>query len=472
MAQDLHSFLSDFEQRFPNEVLHIEQPISNRFEVTALISKLEKEKRFPVLIFHNIMVDGVKAELPLVTFLLASRKRLAQLLDTSIQKVGVEFYRRIQALQEPVVVSKAEAPVKEMVQRGSEIDLRRYPALVHHYMDPGPYITAGFFTVYDPETGIPNCAFHRGWIKDRDEVRFYLTPSTHNGLILEKHEREGRDMRVAYWIGHHPLAVLGAETHVPLSVSHYAAAGGLLGEPLRLVPSETLGDDFLVPADAEVIIEGIMPCGERRPEGPFGEYPRHVGPQRWNPYFKVTAVTRRKNAYWDDTMLAHTHWLSSFVNEGVVYQNVKANVPTLKNVHVPMSGCGLHHVYLQIENRLPGISRQALAIALTSNFLIKHAFIFDEDVDIFDDREVLWALSTRFQGDQDLVILPGMAGPTLDPSASDGVGTKVGFDCTKPPHPEPFSERTRVPQEVMDRVQLEDYIDREQCDQIPVEPWG
>lgn len=472
MAQDFHSFLSEYERQFPNEVLHIEQPISNHLEVTALITQLEKEKRFPVLIFHNIMINGSKAELPLVTFLLASRKRMAQLLNTTVQQAGLECYRRMQALQEPVVISRAQAPVKEIVQKGNEIDMRRYPALVHHYMDPGPYITAGFFTVYDPDSGIPNCAFHRGWIKDRDEIRSYLTPSTHNGLILEKHERAGEDMRVAYWIGHHPLAILGAQSHVPMSVSHYASAGGMLGEPMRLVASETLGDDFLVPADAEIIIEGIMPCGARRAEGPFGEYPRHIGPQRLSPYFKVTAVTRKQNAYWDDTMVAHTHWLSSMVNEGVVYQNVKAKVPTLKNVHVPMSGGGQFHVYLQIENRLPGVSKQALVTALTSNFLIKHAFVFDEEVDIFDEREVLWALATRFQGDKDLIVLPGMAGPTLDPSAPEGVGTKVGFDCTKPAFPEPFSERTRVSKEVMDRIQLADYIDRERCDQIPVEPWG
>ena len=88
--------------------------------------------------------------------------------------------------------------------------------------------------------------------------------------------------------------MIGAGTHVGPEESHYETSGGILGAPLRLVPSETLGDDFLVPADAEVVIEGYVACGQRKPEAPFGEYTRYSGPQRWSPLLKVTAVTHRR----------------------------------------------------------------------------------------------------------------------------------------------------------------------------------
>ena len=151
------------------------------------------------------------------------------------------------------------------------------------------------------------------------------------------------------------------------------------------------------------------------------------------PLLKVTAVTYRKNAYWDDVMVGHTHWISSLTKEGAVLELVKHSVPNIKAVHVPMSGCGVSHVYLQIRKTVEGQGKVAAAAALSGFFDIKHAFVFDEDVDIFDEREVLLAVATRFQADRGLVLLPGMNGSPLDPSAPErNVTAKAGFDCTKP----------------------------------------
>ena len=178
----------------------------------------------------------------------------------------------------PFVVSRDQAPVKQVVEKGADIDVRRFPAPLHHRMDPGRYITEGHFLTFNRNTGLDNSALQRGWLADRDEIRVFLGPSTHNAHNLRQYEETGEDMPAAYWIGHHPLVLLGAATHIGPDDSHYETAGGTLGAPLRLVPSETLGDKFLVPADAEVVIEGYMPKGQRKPEGPFGEYTRHVGP--------------------------------------------------------------------------------------------------------------------------------------------------------------------------------------------------
>ena len=307
----------------------------------------------------------------------------------------------------PIVVSREQAPVKQVVEKGASIDVRRFPAPRHHRMDPGRYVTEGHFLTFNRNNGLDNSALQRGWLAGKDEIRVFLGPSTHNAHNLRQYEETGEDMPAAYWIGHHPLVLLGAATHVGPDESHYETAGGTLGSPLRLVPSETLGDKFLVPADAEVVIEGYMPNGQRKPEGPFGEYTRHVGPQRWCPLLKVTAVTYRKDAYWDDVMVGHTHWISSLTKEGAVLELVKHSVPNIKAVHVPMSGCGVSHVYIQMRKTVEGQGKTAAAAALSGFFDIKHAFVFDEDVDIFDEREVLLALATRFQADRGLVLLPG-----------------------------------------------------------------
>jgi UbiD family decarboxylase len=238
------------------------------------------------------------------------------------------------------------------------------------------------------------------------------------------------------------------------------------------VPSETLGDGFLVPADADVVIEGYVPKGARKPEGPFGEFTRHVGPQRWGPMMKVTAVTRRQHAYWDDVMVGHTHWISSLTKEGEIFGAVRRAVPGVKAVHVPMSGTGALTAYVQIKKTVEGQGKVAGVAALAEFYTMKHAFVFDEDVDIFSDKDVLLAMATRFQAEKGLVVLPSVTGSPLDPSAhDDNTCSKAVFDCTKPLG-QPFAERLAIPADVEARVAVEGFVRSEQLTRIPVEPWG
>jgi 2,5-furandicarboxylate decarboxylase 1 len=468
----LQSFLSSYEAQHPEEILHIETPVDAKFQVTAVVRELERQKRFPVLIFHNVLVDGVRSEFPLVTFLMASRQRLARLLDTSVARAGVAVRDRMQTPIPPVRVSREEAPVKEVVQTGDDADVTRFPATWHHDQDPGRYISAGFVTLYNPETGVENSAIQRGWIKGPREIPMLIGPISHNRYIVDQARREQRDLPMAYWVGHHPLAVIGCEIHGTLNHGHYATTGGVLGEALRVVPSETLGEDFLVPADAEVVIEGYIPWNETSPEGPFGEYTRHVGVGHEKaPFLRVTAVTHRRNAYWQDIMVGHSHWVSSLVHEGVMFNELKQRFPNVLNVHVPMSGCGVQHAYIQIRKTREGQGKAVLAAALGGAFHIKHAWVVDEDIDVFDDKEVLLAMSTRFQGDRDLVIISDTMAPSLDPSArKGGLGAQTGFDCTKPVGA--FAERLHIPDEVAQNLNLESFISKDALDRIPIEPWG
>jgi len=137
-----------------------------------------------------------------------------------------------------------------------------------------------------------------------------------------------------------------------------------------------------------------------------------------------------------------------------------------------MSGCGVQHVYAQIRKTVEGQGKSAAVAALTSFFGLKHAFVFDEDVNIFDEREVLLALATRFQADRGLVMLPGMTGSPLDPSSPEGTTTcKAGFDCTKPLG-KPFAERLSIPEEVLGQIDPLEFVGRERWERVPVEPWA
>lgn len=468
---ELERYLSELSAREPDQVITVDRPVSSSQEVTALVKKLEAQRKLPVLIFNQVVhANGEKSPYPLVMNLLASRQRCAEVMSTSFNQVGREYYRRARLERRPPeVVSRSQAPVKEVVLTGDVINLFRYPAMNHFRLDPGPYISGGFLTTYDPDSGIDNTSLQRGWIVSKDTIRCYLTSFSHNRFNFNKYEAAGRDMPVAYWIGHHPLAYIGGQARLGYPESHWDAMGGLMGEPLRLVPSETLGADFLVPADAEVVIEGWLRHGKLYPEGPFGEYTGYTGPQIPNPQFEVTAITQRKKPYWMNILVggADNHW-GSYAMEGVLYEAVKARVPSLENVYLPMSGQARFHAYLQLKNPTAGDAREAIMVALTTDYRIKHAFVFDDDIDIFNESECLFALATRTQWDQDVMIFPRTRGSALDPSIPGFLTTKGGIDCTKPAGVA-YAERNRVDDEVSDRVELAEWLGSEALARIPVE---
>jgi 2,5-furandicarboxylate decarboxylase 1 len=468
----LPSFLRDYEQQHPAQVVHVKREVSCVQEVTAIVQKLEARGCFPVLVFHRpVTSQGTVSRFPLVVNLYASRERCAQAMASSFRSVGLDFYRKARLERRPpVVVDRGAAPVKQVVLRDDQIDLFELPALVHHEGDPGPYITGGFFTHYDPDSGTDNSSLHRGWIVGPRALRVYPAANSDAERNLRKYEARGEPMLAAFWVGHHPLAGLGAQMRVPYPGSHFEAAGGLMGQPMRLVPSESLGDDFLVPADAEVIVEGIIEPGKRYPEGPFGEYTGYLGPQVPNPQLEVTAVTHRAGAYWHDIMVgwADTAVMGAFALEGSIYEAVRARVPSLKNVYLPLSGCCRFHAYLQLENPAEGDAREAIMTALPVDRRLKHVFVFDDDVDIFDDREALFAIATRTQWDSDLMVFPGVRGVPLDPSITGRVTTKAGIDCTKPVG-RVFAERLRVRPDVLERVDLADLLGDTVLQAIPTE---
>lgn len=470
MAKDLSGFLADYEKAYPDEVVHIEGEVDSRWEATAIVEKLERMKKFPVVVFHRVRTaEGSISKLPLVMNIFANRQRCARVIGSTFEDYSIDFARMTSTgKRKPVIVKAREAPVKQVIRKGADINLFELPAPVHHGMDPGHYITGGYFTCYDDDTGIDNTALHRGWIKDKKEIRVFLSAHTHANLLLQRHEGMRKDMRCAYWIGHHPSVCLGAMAKITFPESHFAAAAGAYGEPLRLVPSETLGDDFLVPADAEIVIEGIMPYAERRTEGPFGEALGYFGPQQLNPFIRVTAITRRKNAFFHDLFVGHMDPLvgmNSVYIESQVYEAVKAVVPAIQRVYRPPFA--LSQIYLQIKKRKEGESADALLAALSTSEYTKAAFVFDDDVNIFDEREVLWAISTRTQWDTGVTMVKNARASGLDPLASDENSvTKVGIDCTKPAPPAPFPRRLFIPDKVRERIDLSAYIAAERLKSV------
>lgn len=461
MAKDLQSYLREYEERNPCDVLRVGREISLKYEITAYVWAFQKLGKYPILIFENVRLgNGERSPWPVVTNLVSTRKRAADAAGLELATASKTALRKIQTERRPPLkVRREEAPCKEVIRKvPGEMTLFDLPVPHYTTFDGGPFLSSGYLTVQEPHTRIDNSNLVRGNIWEEDCVGVGIV-AAHNKRIYQMYEEAGRDMPVCYWIGHHPAALMGGQAKLKFPESHFEAMGAMLGEPLRIAPSETLGEDFWVPADAEFVIEGFVPAGRRAPEGPFAEYPHYYGAQRWSPFMKVTCITHRKDALFHALTpgSAEQHLIGIFGKEGKVYEVVKGIVDGVQNVHMPLSGTSTMHVYLQVRKRKPSDGREAVLAALLSDRLVKHAIAVDEDVDIFDEREVLWAVAAHTQWDKDVIILPKMMGGERDPSGNDPpIDTKGGIDATRPlPAEKIFPPKITVPREIREAINAE-----------------
>lgn len=401
-----------------------------------------------------ILPDGSPSDIGVVCNLTASRSLTAQALGIADPREAARaFAERSARPLAPIVVERANAPVQQIVLTGSNADLTRLPALHQHQMDAGRYLTAAHATTYDPDSGIDNTAIQRCWIKGPTQMSWFPYPASHNYRNLRKFWSKGEPCPVVMWIGHHPAVSVATQAKLRYPESHWAAAGGLIGEPLRLVPSISFGSRIMVPADAEIVIEGLAPVEQWQADGPFGEYTGYIGPQTAAPMFEVLCITRRNDALYHDygSGLADMLVPDNMAMEGKLFGMIRAVAPSLVNVHVPVSGRRFH-TYLQLRDPQPGEARDALVSALSYR-RVKAAFAVDTDIDIFDDSAILWATATRVQWDRDTIVIPALTGSALDPSWPLGAKTaaKIGIDATlpsgnEPGVPRPVAPRSSVPE--------------------------
>jgi 2,5-furandicarboxylate decarboxylase 1 len=461
---NLRDFIATAEREHPHEVVRIDKPVDPAaFEVTAILQQLEDAGRFPMAIFEqprNLL--GEVSKFPMVTNVFANRERCALALGMGAADakfpLSLEYGRRQQERIAPTVIARGDAPVKEVIKLGSDADLRQFPIVRHHHMDPAPYLDMTPI-MKDPDSGAYNAAYLRMMYKGPTKLGLHMSPR-HNWQITRKHEERGLPTPVVIVVGAHPAFYLGTLNVAPFGDDDYEVIGAVAGESLRLVESETWGDQMMVPADAEIIIEGEIPPNVREVEGPFGEFPGTYGPQRLRWVIDVKAITHRSDAIYQDVFVGHPDdWIQGGLpKEARIYHRIKGVVPSVKAVHLPVSGVCRLHVNIAIDKKVDGESKQAAFIALGEVDMIKHVFVVDADVDPFDDRQVLWAIATRVQADQDVDWIKNVKGNTLDPSQTDPImTTKMIIDATKPVQ-RPFADRICVPQEAIDRVPMADYV--------------
>lgn len=430
MKQDWRHFLQEFETRYPREVLTVTEELKREYEPTALIMELERQKKYPLVHFKNI----AGSEFPIVANTLATRHRLALALGIESGRLPDVFAHRIQHAMAPERIESP--PFTANCMAGADLDLYRLPILTHFPIDAGPYITAGLVVAKDLVSGADTCGYHRMQVKGRDRLGISLHSRQRLWEYFRRAETQGRNLEAAVVLGVHPAISLGSMALVPYDQGKFPRIGGLFKEPMQVAPCSEI--DVEVPAWAEIVIEGEIVAHEREAEGPFAEFTNYCCHRSTENVFIPKAIHCRDRARYQcitPGMCAEHITIVAVQREGDVLKALRRTLPNIKAVHAPLSACGLFHCYIAMEKIAEGQPMQAIMATLGVDHNVKLVVVVDEDVDLFDEAQVLWAIATRVQADRDVHIIPQhqAMGCTLDPSTDDlSRSAKMGIDATRP----------------------------------------
>lgn len=421
--KDLRSFIDQI-AALPGNLLVTDVPVNPKLELTRTIYKLEKQNRRAAVLFKKV----TGSNLPVLTNLFGSRGRLALALDTTEEKLNQVYREREKQLTRPVLVGTGS--IQERVMTGSEVDLTALPMVHHNSGDGGPYITAGVTTVRDPDTGIRNGGMYRFMVKSKNKMGVHLAEASHVYYIYQKYCARKENMPIAVTIGAHPAVSMGSLSFCSIDTDEYDVMGGLLGSPMEIVRCKSV--DLEVPAHGEICLEGYIDCEERGPEGPFGEWHTLYGRTENYPVVTITTMTTRKNPLYHDVCSGDTEHqlLGGIPRLGQIYNQVKVACPGVRDVYMPPSGCCRTACYVSIKKFVEGEPANGAAAVFSADPFVRHAVFVDEDVNIFDDTEVLRAINLNTDSSKCFIIHNAKGSP-IDPMSRNGVVTKIGIDATR-----------------------------------------
>ena len=413
-------------------------------------------KEGPAVIFNHVKGHP---DAKVLIGLMSSRKRVAALLDCPSEDLGKKLAACVQHPVPPELI-KGFAPCQEVVHLADDADFDLYqlvPAPTNTPDDAGPYITLGMCYATHPETGVHDVTIHRLCIQGKDELSIFFTPGArHIGAMAEAAEKKGVKLPISISIGVDPAISIGScfePPTTPLGYDELSVAGALRGEPVEMVTCITIPEQAI--ARAEYVIEGEIIPGVRVVEDQnshtgfaMPEFPGYTGKASSQcALIKVKAVTHRQHPIMQTCIGPSEEHVSmaGIPTEASIYGMIEKAMPgRLQNVYCASSGGGKYIAVLQFKKLSPsdeGRQRQAALLAFSAFSELKHVFIVDEDVDCFDMNDVLWAMTTRYQGDVDTIMIPGVRCHPLDPSndpdfsgsvRDHGIACKVIYDCTVP----------------------------------------
>jgi len=415
----LRSFLQQMEKQ--KEVMHIEEEVSPRFEISAMMNAFDGG---PILFFDNIKGFKIKT----VANICGTRKTLCTALNVKPEKLYQKMVESWRSPTQPKTVKNG--PVKEVTEKP---DLSKIPILTHFEKDAAPYITSAIVSVRSPDKKIENVSIHRLMVIDKNHLAIRLVPRQLYKLWNMAREVR-KDLDVAIAFGLHPAVMLAATSPLSFGVNEYTVANTFLGNGLQLIKCDNI--DAYAPADAEIVLEGKLSAKSEVIEGPLVDITGTYDIKRNQPVIEIVSMMHREDYLYQALLPsgAEHKLLMGLPHETMIWEAVAGTVPIVKAVNLSEGGCGWLHVIISIEKQKDGDAKNALMAAFGAHPSLKHAIVVDKDIDVYNIKEVEWAVATRFQANEDLIVIPNARGSTLDPSADQETGqtTKLGIDATKP----------------------------------------
>ena len=408
----LRTYLQDLDRR--GDLLHVTEPISTTYQIAATMKSLEPRK----VIFELV----TESDFAVMGNLFCTKADFADYLNIPVSEIIPTLTK---AIDEPRTPSQVDsAPCQDVVVL--EPNLNDLPILKHFETDGVPYITSGVFVIKHPHHG-QNISFHRAMQFSPTEMVIRVVKGRHFDAFL----RDAGQLDVAVCIGNPPNILAAAATSVEIGVDELTIANAL--EPFSVVQAKTV--DLLVPAEAEIVLEGTVYRDRFHAEGPFVDLTETLDVVRQQPVFEIKAITHRRDAIWQALLpgaLEHK-LLMGMPREPTIFREVNRVVKCL-DVNINPGGCSWLHAIVQIDKQAEDDGLKAIQAAFAGHTSCKHVFVVDRDIDIYDPLDVEWAMATRFQGDRDMVVRDREPGSSLDPSAEPGtkLTTKIGFDLTAP----------------------------------------
>lgn len=420
------------------KLLKVSKSVSAKYEIASYIRKTSETDGSAVF-FENVE----NYTIPVLGAVFATQKLLEYALGASGKKRLELYQNAIDHPLKPRIV--LDSPCQEIVETDDNIDLFKFPIPIYNEKDSDPYITMGVVISKDCESGIGNAAIHRMQLKGKDSLGIQLGPYSHLGVHAKKALLLKKKVEVAIAIGVSPKVILASQARVPFGFDELTVAGGLAGEPIDVVQCRSV--DLLVPADAEIVIEGEFDPEIMEPEGVFAEYPGYYAPIPFTPVIRVKAITYRRNPIFlaglSGKPVTENHLLRALPMETELYFHAKRVSENIQDVFMN-SGGATFMATIALKQTRAFEARQVLVAALGSRARCKYIVAVDEDINIQDSNDVLWAINTRSQPSKDVIIIPDLPVCELDPTSKDGGTSAMAIDATIP-WGEDFQEAAMIP---------------------------
>lgn len=447
MYTDFQHFLRQLEAQ--GELKRIQHPIDPNLEMTEVADRCMKMPGGgPALLFEN----PVGHDIPVAINTMGSKRRMAIALGVDdVNEIADELSEILQPdipagiLEKIKAIKKlsrfAKVPPKtvtsgvsqEVILQNKEVNLNRLPIMKCWPDDGGPFITLPLVFTHDPNTGKRNVGMYRMQVYDENTTGMHWQMHKVGADHMRKASEKKQNIEVAVALGGDPAYIFSAVAPLPPSIDEMLFAGFLRKESAKLVKAKTV--DIKVPSDAEIVLEGYVDPQEKRLEGPFGDHTGYYSLADDFPVFHVTCMTMREKPVYPSTIVGIPPMEDAYMGgavERIFLPLIKLTLPEVVDMHLPPEACFHNMVFVSIRKRYPGHAYKVMNAlwGLGQLMFSKFIFVFEEDVNVQDIRDVLFRIGANCDPERDSLIVRGPIDQLDHATNIVGFGGKIGFDCT------------------------------------------